>query len=180
MDGWQHTCQGALTSCTTILAPSGLHLNCAVAFNSHKNHGVPPTTKSLSPESRPTCLACLATISEQRSPRIPTQAQDDQSSSYPTARLPLRSRSAHTHAPCHWRLTGDGTGLQLPESFSIVRTPLHAVPLGRIPKITERGSHCSILSDPAVLHCASPPSSAISWAAPFRPDPAPARSQKGR
>jgi hypothetical protein len=57
-----HTCQGALTWCATILAPSGPHPNCTGAFHSHKNHGVPLIPNLSFPSLDPSCFTCRATI----------------------------------------------------------------------------------------------------------------------
>ncbi|KAK4103606.1 hypothetical protein N658DRAFT_281074 [Parathielavia hyrcaniae] len=104
-----HTCQGALTWRTTILAPSGSHPNCTRCLNSHKNHGV-PLVPNLSFPSLQRCpklqaaFACL--VSLRAEPFSRTRLTHP---SHPPARLPLRSAPLRpaAHPPFTPHVTGN-------------------------------------------------------------------------
>jgi hypothetical protein len=123
-------------------------------------------TKSLSPESRPSYLAGLDNDFEQSS-RVPTKTQKTTpSAATQPSGCPSASLGSHPHSHVTGDLTGDGTGLQLPESFSIVRAPLHVVPLAGSPR-SLKGFTLQHLVRPRRLVQWPAPSPATTWPTPF-------------
>lgn len=105
----------------------GPHLNCAVAFNSHKKQDA-TDTKSLSFDVlTDDCLACPATDLSRPPEYRHTYTNDDR-----TAATQVCGCLTLT-TPCHEKLTDDGTGLHLSDRFLIAPTPLHFVSLAGAP-----------------------------------------------